>query len=42
MAALHKVTFKECVQCLETASGFVVTPSELTREGVKTFVTASE
>ncbi|GKC37964.1 hypothetical protein Tco_1050348 [Tanacetum coccineum] len=42
IAALHKVTFKECVQCLETASGFVVTLSELTSDGVKTFVTASK
>ncbi|GJV30029.1 hypothetical protein Tco_1386477 [Tanacetum coccineum] len=42
MAALHKVTFKECVQCLRTASRFMVTPSELTCDGVKTFVTTSE
>ncbi|GJW74921.1 hypothetical protein Tco_0134291 [Tanacetum coccineum] len=40
--ALHEVTFKECVQCLETAFGFVVTPSELTSDGDKTFVTVSE
>nr|GEW69752.1 hypothetical protein [Tanacetum cinerariifolium] len=42
IAALHKVTFKECVQCLETAFGFVAMPFELTRDSVKTFVTASE
>nr|GEV09337.1 isochorismate synthase, chloroplastic [Tanacetum cinerariifolium] len=42
IAALHKVTFKECVQCLETASGFVATLSELTSDGVKTFMTASK
>ncbi|GJV15064.1 hypothetical protein Tco_1360387 [Tanacetum coccineum] len=42
IAALHEVTFKECVQCLETASGFVVTQSELTSDGDKTFVTVSE
>ncbi|GJW45769.1 hypothetical protein Tco_0077415 [Tanacetum coccineum] len=42
IAPLHKVTFKECVQCLDTAFGFVATPSELTSDGVKTFVTASE
>ncbi|GJX62689.1 hypothetical protein Tco_0295589 [Tanacetum coccineum] len=41
IAALHEVSFKECVQCLETASGFVVTPSEPTSDGVKIYVTAS-
>ncbi|GJV82014.1 hypothetical protein Tco_1517884 [Tanacetum coccineum] len=42
IAALHKVTFKECVQCLETATGFVATPFDITSDGVKTFVTASK
>ncbi|GJU15341.1 retrovirus-related pol polyprotein from transposon TNT 1-94 [Tanacetum coccineum] len=42
IAALHEVTFKECVQCLEMASGFMATSSKLTSDGVKTFVTASE
>ncbi|GJS49998.1 hypothetical protein Tco_0600119 [Tanacetum coccineum] len=42
IAALHKGTFKECVQYLEMASGFVTTPSELTSDDVKIFVTASE
>ncbi|GKC57015.1 hypothetical protein Tco_1084613 [Tanacetum coccineum] len=42
IAALPEVTFKECVQCMETASGFVVTPSELTSDSVKAFVMASK
>ncbi|GJU18369.1 hypothetical protein Tco_1146335 [Tanacetum coccineum] len=42
IATLDEVASKNCVQCLETASQFLATPSELAREGVKTFVMMSE
>ncbi|GJR34041.1 hypothetical protein Tco_1209725 [Tanacetum coccineum] len=35
-------SLKNCAQCLETASGFLTTASELTSDDVKRFVTTSE
>ncbi|GJU52575.1 ribonuclease H-like domain-containing protein [Tanacetum coccineum] len=42
ITTLHEVDLRMRVQCLETASQFLATPSELTRDGVKSYVTASE
>ncbi|GJR02857.1 hypothetical protein Tco_0525841 [Tanacetum coccineum] len=41
IATLQEVVSRICIQCLETASQFLATPSERTRDGVKNFVTAS-
>ncbi|GJW50917.1 hypothetical protein Tco_0092268 [Tanacetum coccineum] len=41
IAALHEVAWKIWAQCLETVSEIPATPSELTSDSVKTFVTAS-
>nr|GEW11887.1 hypothetical protein [Tanacetum cinerariifolium] len=42
IAALREVASKNRIQCLETASQFLTTPSKPTRDGVKKMVTASE
>ncbi|GJZ61777.1 hypothetical protein Tco_0617914 [Tanacetum coccineum] len=42
IATLHEVVLRIRVQCLETASGFLATPSGSTRDGVTTFVTSAE
>ncbi|GJU35528.1 hypothetical protein Tco_1183882 [Tanacetum coccineum] len=42
IAALHEVVSRICAKSLETASQFLATPSEPTRDGVKIFVTMSE
>ncbi|GJS33950.1 hypothetical protein Tco_0532332 [Tanacetum coccineum] len=39
---LHRSLLKNFVQCLETASQFLATPSYLTSDGVRTLMTASE
>ncbi|GJR20252.1 retrovirus-related pol polyprotein from transposon TNT 1-94 [Tanacetum coccineum] len=39
---LHEAVSRMCVQCLEMASKFLATPSELTSDGIKIDVTASE
>ncbi|GKC34915.1 hypothetical protein Tco_1047299 [Tanacetum coccineum] len=42
IAALHEVASKNCIQCLETTLQFLTTLSELIRDAIKKFVTASE
>nr|GEX10987.1 hypothetical protein [Tanacetum cinerariifolium] len=42
IAALREVASKSRIQCLETASQFLTTPSKPTRDGVKKMVNASE
>ncbi|GKB07339.1 retrovirus-related pol polyprotein from transposon TNT 1-94 [Tanacetum coccineum] len=42
ITTLHEVVSRMYVHCLETASQFLATSSELTSDGVKSYVTASE
>ncbi|GJV69691.1 hypothetical protein Tco_1485200 [Tanacetum coccineum] len=41
-ATLHNEGLKNCLQKVETASGFLTTPSGITSDGVKTLATALE
>ncbi|GJX36819.1 hypothetical protein Tco_0248376 [Tanacetum coccineum] len=42
ITTLHEVVSRMCVQCLETVSQFLATPSERTSDGVRSCVMASE
>ncbi|GJR93614.1 MAK10-like protein [Tanacetum coccineum] len=42
IATLHEVVSRKRIWCLETALQFLATPSELTSDGVKIYVTASK
>ncbi|GJW20275.1 hypothetical protein Tco_0030897 [Tanacetum coccineum] len=42
ITTLHEVVSRKRVQCLETASQFLATPSEFISDDVKSYVTASE
>ena len=37
---LHEISWKKSIQCMETASGFLATPSGLCCDGVRILVTA--
>ncbi|GKE54578.1 hypothetical protein Tco_1489734, partial [Tanacetum coccineum] len=41
IAALHEVVSRIGIQCLETTSQFLATPSKHTRDSIKKLVTAS-